>query len=100
LACTGAGGGRRCTDRAVCAARKDQFEGHGADAFLGKELLDPPGKPLAHQFKDETVRGREGQAAVFRSAAIHRQRPDPGVELLSREFAFEAAQTGVPEVLH
>jgi len=43
-------------------------------------------------------RGKDQRVAG--GAALRRQRPNPGIELLRGQFLLEPTQAGVPEILH
>ena len=92
-------GGLCGTHRRVSAAREDQAQAKFAPAGFRGESLDPRREALAHELQHEAVGGGENQRVVGRTR-LGRQRPNPGVELLSGQLLLEPTQAGVPEVLH
>ena len=61
---------------------------------LGGELGDPGGEALLHPLQDEAV-GRAQPVAVV--GVLDRERADPGVELLRRQFLAERVEAALPE---
>ena len=68
------------------------FQHHGRSGLVGHridQLGDPTGDVLVHPVDDETVRREQAQ----RAAVLHGlQRPDPGIELLLRQFRLPIAR--------
>ena len=64
--------------------------------FLGLEdLLDPAGMMLVHPVNDKAIRGE--QANTF-GVFYRLERPNPGIELIFREFGLQLANAAIPPI--
>jgi hypothetical protein len=64
-----------------------------------RQAFDARSEALAHQLQHEAV-GRGENQRIAGKIRLGSEWADPGVELLRGELLLEAAQAGIPEILH